>query len=705
MVCYYIVMKKHCDFFLIFIGVLVTFNILVVQGFAQSNYIDSLRQVISGQPDKSEKADNFLKLATEFIKIDKDSTLLYYERTYALASFVENGKAMADADILKGKLLRNTGQNQEALFYFERSLHLADSLHDSARMARASYNAGFILIELSEYDKALENFSKSLALYLNLNDTFGIGANYNLIGLTHSRRSAYDSAAIYYDKAVIIYEKTGNEANLGVIYNNLGDVFLQLDQLENARKYVLKSKEINTKFESPARIALDFNLLGRIDSEANDFQNALVNYQQAEKIYSQMNDSLHLCDVQNNIGVLYKKQKNFNASGKYFDLALNGYRKLKYIRGIIVVLGNQAALLTDFGKYREAISLHDTVLNLATQYGYKDYRKDAFMNLSNNYFNAGNYQKAFEFQTLFYNLKDSIFTIEKEKVVNDLLFKYEKEKDQAHILALEKDNLEKDLVLRQRTSQRNAYLFSGIGLLALALFVFLYFRQKTVKDRIIARQKIQQLEEEKKLMGAKLLVEGQEDERKRIATELHDGLGVLLSATKMQFSTIIDRSPENKEVIEKAYRLLEQATGDVRKISHNMMPGLLTKLGFYEAVEDLFENIGDSQGLIATCTITGNQDRLAENKEIMLYRIVQEMTNNSLKHAEARNISLRIHVLQGMLELNYSDDGKGFDYRQKLESESMGLKSIQSRVNFLNGELAVESKPGEGVKYAVHITV
>jgi signal transduction histidine kinase len=237
----------------------------------------------------------------------------------------------------------------------------------------------------------------------------------------------------------------------------------------------------------------------------------------------------------------------------------------------------------------------------------------------------------------------------------------------------------------------------------LALFIIIYFRQKSAHQRVVSEQKIRQLEEEKKLMGAKLLVEGQEEERKRIATELHDGLGVLLSATKMQFSTISDKSPENKVLIDKATRMLEQASGDVRKISHNMMPGLLTKLGFFEAAEDLFEHIGDTEGLNAVCTISGSQERLAENKEIMLYRIVQEMVNNTLKHAEAKNIELQIDVNQGIMDIKYSDDGKGFDLLQKLESESIGLKSIQSRVNFLNGKLDLASNPGEGVRYVLQI--
>jgi signal transduction histidine kinase len=282
--------------------------------------------------------------------------------------------------------------------------------------------------------------------------------------------------------------------------------------------------------------------------------------------------------------------------------------------------------------------------------------------------------------------------------LSEFQVKYEKEKDQAQILKLEKENLRK-------TNQRNGYMFTGIGIIALALFNFAYFRQRARHTRIIAEQKIRQLEEEKKLMAAKLLVEGQEEERKRIATELHDGLGVLLSATKMQFSVIKDKSPENRELIAKATHMLEQASGDVRKISHNMMPGLLTKLGFFDAVEDLFEHIGDTEELNTNCSILGLKERFAENKEIMLYRIVQEMVNNSLKYAHAKNINLKIVTDNTMLDLIYTDDGVGFDKTALPDSESIGLKSIESRVNFLTGKMKLDSSPGHGVKYSIQVPI
>jgi signal transduction histidine kinase len=330
-------------------------------------------------------------------------------------------------------------------------------------------------------------------------------------------------------------------------------------------------------------------------------------------------------------------------------------------------------------------------------------QNEILYNMHKTYELTGDFDKAYKLQTEQIAIKDSIFNQKKDNQIKILQVMYEKEKDQARILALGNENLSKSLALRKRTNQRNGYLYTGSGLVLIISFIFIFYRHRAVKDKIIADQKIHQLEEEKKLLAARAIVDGQEEERKRIAKELHDGLGVLLSTAKMQFSAIKDKSPENKTLIEKASKLLERAAGDVRKISHNMMPGLLTKFGFFDAVEDLFENLNDTEGLTAEYSVEGETRRLPENIEIMLYRVVQEMVNNTLKHANAKNITLNNEVKTDQLIMIYKDDGKGFNSEEKLESKSIGLTSIQSRVKFIGGEMLLTSSPGKGVRYEIQL--
>jgi two-component system, NarL family, sensor kinase len=672
---------------------------------SQITFADSLRQVISNQPDNTVKATTYNKLAKYYIVINPDSSWFYCEKAYALAEKLGDTEAMADAWSYKSYILNAKGNTQEAVILNEKFIKLAESVHDSARMAKGYYNQGLWQSYLSENEKALDYLAKSLAIYQAMKDTGIMIRNYNSIGLIYANKSNFDSAASYYMRSLRIAEKTGQDKYFGVTLCNLSEVYLQLDQIETARNYANRSKEINQKNNNIKGLALDFNMLGRIASEEDDFTEALKNYDQAAALYEQSGNVSDLSDIQSNIGVIYLKQKDYNRAIISFDKALESYRKINNIKGIIVATGNKAAALCEQGRYRESLALQDTVIALSSKYDFNELRKDALGNISDLYNKAGNYKKAFDYLSRYYALKDSLYDIAKTKMINDLNFKYEKEKDKAHILALKNENLQKDLDWRKLTIKRNRYLFTGLAVVALTVFLLVYFLQKAVKDKIIAEHKISQLEEEKKLLAAKSLVEGQEEERKRIAYELHDGLGVLLSATKMQFTSIRDTNPNNLPLIEKATQLLEQATGDVRRISHNMMPGLLTKLGLYEAVEDLFDNINDDPNLDVQCMIPEDLVRLPENKEIMLYRIIQEMVNNTLKHAKAKNIRFQITASENNLDLQYSDDGKGFDYTQKLESESLGLRSIQSRVDFLNGKLAVESGPGKGVRYSVRVPV
>lgn len=364
---------------------------------------------------------------------------------------------------------------------------------------------------------------------------------------------------------------------------------------------------------------------------------------------------------------------------------------------------NKASIHSILGEYNTAFILFDTCILLTFEAGDKSRRKEMYENMYDTYFEMGNYKNAIKYQAKYHELKDSIINLEKTEVIADLSLRYEKKKDQARILALENENLEKDIILIKHTKQRNGYLFTGSAIISFIIFSFIYYQNKSRKDKIIADQKINQLEEEKKLLAARFLVEGQGEERKRIAKELHDGLGVLLSTAKMQFSSIKDKSSENKPLIEKATKLLEQAVGDVRKISHNMMPGLLARFGLYEAAENLFEELDDIDGLNSSIHITGDTARLPENTEIMLYQIIQEMVNNTMKHAKAKNISLTMNIISDQLIIKYSDDGKGIDVKEKFDVKSLGLAGVRSRVNFLNGKLNIKSSDVKGTTFLIKI--
>jgi signal transduction histidine kinase len=189
------------------------------------------------------------------------------------------------------------------------------------------------------------------------------------------------------------------------------------------------------------------------------------------------------------------------------------------------------------------------------------------------------------------------------------------------------------------------------------------------------------------------MVNGQEAERTRIAKDLHDGLGGLFSTVKMYFSTLEHEQQQLKEneLFKKSYTMVDNAATEVRRIAHNMMPEVLLKLGLPNALQDLCNNISASRLIQVSLQINGMEKRLNASTEIMLYRIVQELLNNIVKHAQATEAIVQFIQSGNRLSVTVEDNGKGFNTLDTDLQKKAGLENIKSRVDYLNGSISFES--------------
>lgn len=678
--------------------------VLQIKAISQKSYADSLEKKIASQEPGFEMIENLVILGQYYTKTgNPDSSVNKYEKAVNIAKALNDPELQLE--LVYSLIFDHYDDNPELVTRYSRLfIDLSESYKDTIIWTKGLYLIGTAYHYLGNVDSAMLCANKSLSL-LSSRDTILLYANYNLKGNLFRDKEIFDSSALYYHKAIEKIEQRKDTLNLGILLYNLADVYFNNGQIDNARKYAEMGLVLNTRMKNINDAANNLNLLGRISAMEKKFDSALLFYNQAETLYEQCNRPDEIYDLYNNYGDVYLSQKKYDLAIKSLNDALKGYMKLDFKKGIATVLMNKGAANHELRKYGVALKLFDSSFTIAKECGLLQLQSDIAEYIAAAYDSVGNYAKAYEYLTLHMELADSVFTLERDKEINKLNIKYETEKRVAENLTLKTENLTKDLELQRSEVQRNTFLFTALAIVIITTFLILYLRQRAHKDKIIAQQQIQRLEEEKKLMAARSLVEGQEEERKRIASELHDGLGVLLSTTRMHFSALKISNPENKSLFEKGTKLLEQATTDVRRISHNMMPGLLTKLGLYEAVEDLFENLADNEDLNVTCQITGDQERLPENKEIMLYRVIQEMVNNTIKYAQARKLEMKINIQPRILDIFYSDDGIGFNVEEKIESQSIGLKSIHSRISFLNGKVEIDSRPGAGVKYHIEVPV
>jgi signal transduction histidine kinase len=201
------------------------------------------------------------------------------------------------------------------------------------------------------------------------------------------------------------------------------------------------------------------------------------------------------------------------------------------------------------------------------------------------------------------------------------------------------------------------------------------------------------------------MLEGQEMERKRLAREIHDGIGPQLSTLKMQLagieSDIQKASAKIGEQFAKSYGLIDEVADDLRSISHNLLPKVLIDFGLLEALESLIDKIHGTKNIDISFISSIPEKRLHHVLELGIYRICQELINNTLKHANAKKITLQLIQVHKLMRLTYEDDGLGFIHTE--QNHGLGLMNIESRVKAFGGELNIDSVPGKGMTATIEI--
>jgi signal transduction histidine kinase len=226
-----------------------------------------------------------------------------------------------------------------------------------------------------------------------------------------------------------------------------------------------------------------------------------------------------------------------------------------------------------------------------------------------------------------------------------------------------------------------------------AALVFANFRYK----RQVHKRKLDTIQKEKELQLIQALMHGEEKERSRIAKDLHDGVAGLLAAVKMHFSSVDAKAVNiyQDDSFRRGMELLDIASGEIRKTSHNLMPEVLIMHGLDEALDRYCRSISNNSITIQYDSL-GKIDRFIESFELTVYRIVQELLNNILKHSQAKKAIVQVCQQADLLTITLEDNGVGFNVNS-LEKDGMGLKSLRSRVESINGKMEIESAPGKGV--------
>jgi signal transduction histidine kinase len=194
-----------------------------------------------------------------------------------------------------------------------------------------------------------------------------------------------------------------------------------------------------------------------------------------------------------------------------------------------------------------------------------------------------------------------------------------------------------------------------------------------------------------------------ENERKRIAGDLHDSLGPLLSAVKLNIGNVEVRDPGDQQVLEKTGTYLDEIIGSLRRISYDLLPGTLERKGLLEAIREFIGQVKNKQSVNIQLYVV-KEISVSKEKEIHIFRMIQEIVHNTIKHAQANNLQIGFSEEGGYLLCLTKDDGKGFDKEKVMSgSHGLGLRSLESRCEIMNGILTLDSMPGAGTNYFIKI--
>lgn len=242
----------------------------------------------------------------------------------------------------------------------------------------------------------------------------------------------------------------------------------------------------------------------------------------------------------------------------------------------------------------------------------------------------------------------------------------------------------------------------------LATIIFIVFVAGLFIFILQYRKRVIMYENEKRLLALSSILKGQEEERSRLARDLHDGLGGMLSGIKLNLSSVKDKLSgleKDEQLFARSIGQLDKAINEMRRVAHNMMPEALLKFGLAEAIRDYCDGINESKEVKVVFTQLGFQQPLEKATEVVVYRIIQELTNNALKYAGAVTILIQLTSHELGISITVEDDGKGFDITQLQTAKGTGLQNVRSRVDYLKGTCEIQSSPGVGTSVNIEIPV
>ncbi|MGB8190804.1 MAG: sensor histidine kinase [Chitinophagaceae bacterium] len=651
---------------------------------AQNRTIDSLQTLL-----KKEKRDSMRSL----IYIELASNYSGYDTAKAIACLKEAAKMNSNNhwDYNNGYYYQCYSNYLSDRAQFSNSLQLADTAISFYKKAGASK-------EKSTRDAA----------------SFQLAETIMSIGTTFSSMGKSEDAIKKYQESLQLFEATTSPLKtrkIATVYNNIATVFFLINQYEKGLEYDLKSIPYHIETRNDEMLAFAYTYVASDYMRLQKHDSAKRYFEKAAPIVTRLNKNSVNIEYYGKIAEMYWWQKNWTSTRKYYAIAYENAEEINNQYSMIEYLWGIAACLYNEGNYVEADKYLNRAKVLTEKNQMQGSQREMYGMFSQNYYKLKNYKLAYEYLLYYNKLKDSVANMELKHKVAEMDEQYQSQKRQQQIVQLEQDKQIQALSIKQSSTLNYILIGSVVFLLLIGFLAYrnLRNRQQLSKQQDeLQQQRIRELEKDKQLVAVDAMLKGQEKERSRLAKDLHDGLGGLLSGVKFSLSNMKENlivTPDNSAVFERSLDMLDTSIMELRRVAHNMMPEMLTKFGLDEALKEYCASVSATKLLAVKYQSHGMADRVDISIEIIVYRIVQELLNNILKHASATEAFVQLIREDGRLNVVVEDNGKGFDTAALVNSQGAGWVNIRSRVEYLKGQLDIHSGHGKGTLVTIEFNV
>lgn len=584
----------------------------------------------------------------------------------------------------------------------------------------------------SRPDKAFEIIQKTIILSKKQKESLQLAGSYRQLSAYYiDIKSDYDSATYYLQLAEPLFSASRTEAGingLGAVLNNYANIKLfqnkyteALELYLQALKLLDKTSETDTrtrilnnisflysffkdykKSESYARecIALAWKSNDELMIAAGSITlvDALIHQNKLEEVPGLLEEVKRYAERKKDItrtityyfnyGSYFMRKNDYPAALQYYKMAKNVADSLGSEWEIMRTSVGLADISSLKKQYNEALYYAAPAFKIAEKFEMTDIQQRTLSIMASANAGLGNYETAFRQSSLAYYLKDTVLNESNRQHLAFLEVEYQTEKQEIRIDALEKERILYGVIF-------------GISLLGIIILLgALYLRQRAKKR--LAEQQVIQLEKEKQLIATQAVLEGEASERTRLARDLHDGLGGMLSAVKLNLFDMKNGgailASDDVMQFNKVIDMLDSSITELRRVAHNMMPESLSRYGLKVSLQDFCNSLQNVRFYFY-----GNEERFESTLEIMIYRSVHELVNNALKYAEAQNINVQIVQQSNRISLTVQDDGKGFN--PNTETDGIGLNNIRTRAESVGGTMNIFSEPDKGTEVNVEFRI